>query len=253
MLNLESILAQISHVESWIYFGTNWPCWIYFSTNWPCWKLSLSWSQLVVNFFFYLSCSKLAMCWTLNISLSKLTKLNLESILTQIGHVEHNHPKFTLWLDPLLVWWRHQLLLACRQRHDWLSFLPGDQCLSRKARKVPSNHLKRWSRTWGVFQKPSGRLSLKPKFFSFIHSFQNYGFSTVRSARTIFRRPENTYELLNLSALNFSPVNKVHIFQCMGKIFCVEFQWYPLKCHTKYLTHTLKYMIFIQHWNFKSS
>ena len=35
-------------------------------------------------------------------------------------------------------------------------------------------------------------------------------------------RFKNTYELLNLRALNFSP--KIHIFQCMDKIFCVEFQ-----------------------------
>ena len=53
-------------------------------------------------------------------------------------------------------------------------------------------------------------------------------------------RFKETYELLNLKALKFSPVNKIHIFQCMGKIFCVEFQRYPLKFHTKYLTHTLK-------------
>ena len=66
-------------------------------------------------------------------------------------------------------------------------------------------------------------------------------------------RFKNTYELLNLRALKCSPVNKIHIFQCMGKMFCVEFQRYPLKFHTKYLSHTLKDMIFIQHWNFKSS
>ena len=64
---------------------------------------------------------------------------------------------------------------------------------------------------------------------------------------------KNTYELLNLRALKFSPAKKMHVFQCMSKIFCVEFQMYPLKFHTKYLTHTLKDMIFIQHWNFKSS
>ena len=64
---------------------------------------------------------------------------------------------------------------------------------------------------------------------------------------------KNTYELLNLRALKFSPVNKIYIFQCMGKIFCVEFQRCPLKFHTKYLTHTLKDMIFILRWNFKSS
>ena len=66
-------------------------------------------------------------------------------------------------------------------------------------------------------------------------------------------RFKNTYELLNPRALKFSYVNKIHIFQCTGKIFCVEFQRYPLKFHTKYLTRTLKDMIFIQHWNFKSS
>ena len=66
-------------------------------------------------------------------------------------------------------------------------------------------------------------------------------------------RFKNTYELLNLRALKFSPVNKIRLFQCMGKIFCVEFQRYPLKFHTTYLTHALKDMIFIQHWNFKSS
>ena len=39
----------------------------------------------------------------------------------------------------------------------------------------------------------------------------------------------------------------------MVKIFCVEFQREPLKFHTKYLTHTMKDFILIQHWNFKSS
>ena len=43
-----------------------------------------------------------------------------------------------------------------------------------------------------------------------------------------------------LRALKFSALYKNHIFQCMGKIFCVEFQRYPLKFYTKYLTHTLK-------------
>ena len=63
----------------------------------------------------------------------------------------------------------------------------------------------------------------------------------------------NTYELLNLRALKFSIVNKTRIFQCMGKIFCVEFQRYPLRFHTKYLTHALQDMIFMLYWNFKSS
>ena len=37
-------------------------------------------------------------------------------------------------------------------------------------------------------------------------------------------RFKNTNELLNSRALKFSPVNKIHIFQRMGKIFWVEFQ-----------------------------
>ena len=58
---------------------------------------------------------------------------------------------------------------------------------------------------------------------------------------------KNTYELLSLRALKFSLVNKIYIFHCMGKIFCVEFQREPLKFQTKYHTHTLKDTIFIQH------
>ena len=54
-------------------------------------------------------------------------------------------------------------------------------------------------------------------------------------------RFKNAYELLNLRALKIEN----HIFQCMGKIFCVEFQRVPLKFHTKYLTHTLKDVDFI--------
>ena len=66
-------------------------------------------------------------------------------------------------------------------------------------------------------------------------------------------RFKNAYELLNLRALKISILHKNCIFQCMGKIFCVEFQRYPLKYHTKYLTHTLKYVYFIHRWKFKSS
>ena len=63
-------------------------------------------------------------------------------------------------------------------------------------------------------------------------------------------RFKNTYELLNLRALTFSPMNKIHIFQCMGKIFCVEFQRYTLKFHTKYFTHTLKLLDLSAHMHF---
>ena len=45
---------------------------------------------------------------------------------------------------------------------------------------------------------------------------------------------KNTYELLNLRALKISMLYKNHIFQCMGKIFCVEFRKVPLKFRTKY-------------------
>ena len=55
------------------------------------------------------------------------------------------------------------------------------------------------------------------------------------------------------SALKYSLLNKTLIFQYMGKIFCAEFQRYPLKFRTKYLIHTLKDAIFIQCWIFKSS
>ena len=89
------------------------------------------------------------------------------------------------------------------------------------------------------------------------HSWRTPRFMWVHTQHYGYRWPggrfKNTYELLNLRALKFSPVNKSHIFQCLGKIFCVEFQRYPLKFHTKYLTHTLKDMIFIQYWNSKSS
>ena len=66
-------------------------------------------------------------------------------------------------------------------------------------------------------------------------------------------RFKNAYELLNPRALNFSPVNKIHIFQFMDKPFCVEFQGVPLKFHTKYITHTLKDDTFLRAFRFKSS
>ena len=65
-------------------------------------------------------------------------------------------------------------------------------------------------------------------------------------------RFKNTYELLNLKALKISMLYKIHIFQCMGKIFCGKFQRVPLKFHAKYLTHTLKDVDFISNWKFKS-
>ena len=66
-------------------------------------------------------------------------------------------------------------------------------------------------------------------------------------------RFKNTYELLNLRPLKISKLQKNHIFHCMGKIFCVEFQRIPLQFHTQFLTHTLKDVDFIPRWKFKSS
>ena len=54
-------------------------------------------------------------------------------------------------------------------------------------------------------------------------------------------RFKNTCKLLNLRALQFEHLNKMHIFQCMGKIFCEEFIREPLKFHTKCLAHTFVY------------
>ena len=78
-------------------------------------------------------------------------------------------------------------------------------------------------------------------------------FTTEWHGRAPGGRFKNTYELLNLRALKISKLHKNHIFQCVGKIFCVEFQKVPLKFHTKYLTHTLKDVDFIHIWKFKSS
>ena len=42
------------------------------------------------------------------------------------------------------------------------------------------------------------------------------------------------HQLLNLRALKISMLYKIHVFQCLGRIFCVEFQRETLKFHTKY-------------------
>ena len=77
--------------------------------------------------------------------------------------------------------------------------------------------------------------------------------STPNFGSTLLVCMDEAYRFWVMSLSKWPPANKIHIFQCMGKIFCVEFQRYPLKFHTKYLIHTLKDTIFIQHWNFKSS
>ena len=64
--------------------------------------------------------------------------------------------------------------------------------------------------------------------------------SCPHNEKTLFwRKPrgcfKNRYELFNLRLLKLSMLYKNHIFQCMGKIFCVEFQRVPLKFHTNIL------------------
>ena len=63
---------------------------------------------------------------------------------------------------------------------------------------------------------------------------------TLKDCGTSRGHFKNIYEFLNLRALKFYTSYKNLIFQCMGKIFCVESQRYPLKFRTKYLAHTLK-------------
>ena len=53
--------------------------------------------------------------------------------------------------------------------------------------------------------------------------------------------------------LNFSLLNKIHIFHVQARYFWVEFQRVTFKYHTKYLAHLLKDMIFIHHRNLQSS
>ena len=64
---------------------------------------------------------------------------------------------------------------------------------------------------------------------------------------------KNAYKLLNLTGLEISTLYMNCIFQCMGKLFCVEFQRYPLKFHTKILPIHWKMCIKMHWWKFKSS
>ena len=49
---------------------------------------------------------------------------------------------------------------------------------------------------------------------------------------------KKAYELLYLRAFKFSPEDKMHVFQCMGKIFCVEFQ-ISYACTERHDFHTV--------------
>ena len=63
---------------------------------------------------------------------------------------------------------------------------------------------------------------------------------------------QKIYELLTQRAPQDSLLYNNGNFQCMGKIFCVGFQRYPLKLDAKHLTHKLKYVFFIEVWKSKS-
>ena len=54
---------------------------------------------------------------------------------------------------------------------------------------------------------------------------------------------ENTYELLNLITFEISTLYKNRIFQCMGEIFCVQFQRFPLDPTENQRDLTLTYRV----------
>ena len=54
---------------------------------------------------------------------------------------------------------------------------------------------------------------------------------------------ENTYELLNLIAFEISTLYKNRIFQCMGEIFCVQFQRFTLDPTENQRDLTLTYRV----------
>ena len=58
--------------------------------------------------------------------------------------------------------------------------------------------------------------------------------------------------LAHLRALKIPTLHKNCVFQCMGKIFCLEFQRQPLKFRAKYFTHTLQNVYFNAGENFKA-
>ena len=98
------------------------------------------------------------------------------------------------------------------------------------------NHL--WFRWWLVVcLVPSHNLNHCWHVIDWIHGSK---FQWNLNQNTIFIQ-ENVFE--NVVCRYGSHFFQFYQFQCEN----------PLKFHTKYLTHTLKDIIFIQHWNFKSS
>ena len=90
-------------------------------------------------------------------------------------------------------------------------------------------------------------LSLIRCWMHLFHTIPSYIISASRvySGYTAYQKwsrgqLKNGYELLDLRALKLWTFYKNSIFQCMGKIFCVEFQRYTLKFHAKYLGENLR-------------
>ena len=150
--------------------------------------------------------------------------------------------------------WRHN------ERDGASNHQPHDYLLSRLFKAQVKEIIKaprHWP-VWGEFtgEFPAQRAAT-PKMFPFDDVIMR-----------IIKKPQALYGILvnigsggvhkSLRALKnksswISPVNKIHIFQCVGKIFCEEFQRVPSKFHAKYLTHALKDTIFINRWKIKSS
>ena len=103
-------------------------------------------------------------------------------------------------------------------------FLPSQPCLSTS--------------TPGHFPSKTSPTCVGQIFFSLL------GQGGISKSHMIFFYPR---------ALTISMFHKYHTFLCLGKISCVEFQRYPLKFYTKYLTKTLKDIYFIWRQKMKST
>ena len=87
-----------------------------------------------------------------------------------------------------------------------------------------------------IKQKSINQLEPVPHCWRYNISF--YWMKATEFAFTPKDHFQNAYKLLNLRVLKFRHLYKIHILQCMDKIFHVEFQRVSLKFHTKYLSHS---------------
>ena len=143
-----------------------------------------------------------------------------------------------LWIFFLPVWYLQWKIHSIRWK-IWVGeiWAMGYTRTHRKSGEGCDDSVK-WNQLWG---NKKSKEKLKLSMVNFV------------SQRYIQTAISEVDIRLNLRALKNSMLHKNHIFRCMGKIFCVEFKRYPLKFHTKYLTHTLKDVHFICEWKSKSS